>query len=665
MWLGGKLDLSDGHLYTEELVNYLGTQADLLRSRVVMDRALSHVKRQLPEGTSLRPPPGMLDVVRGHLRPSARAKLAEAGFPFRLKATESPKSSIIELEVQGAEPKSTSLFLDALMQEYLNFKRENREATSERAVDSLARGGNDLAAQLRAQQEKVYAFQMSNNVVFLQQEQQGSGAGSYLLLLNRQLAMLQTELNLLQTLQPDQWVEMGAPKEQGAFAERPPGEAPAEQRLAGLVGPRDDLFRATQQIHLLEAKRDELAKALRPMHPKILKLDEDIASQKQLKEIARTEIQKQLVSHREALTLELTNLQKAFNEWDQKTLAASRKMVDYDRLRQDVQRTQAAYDRLLSVSSTVAVGKSVDQENVSVLEPASAAVPVNKVKRNLAAGIVLALLLGAGLVWVLGKMDDRFTSQAELAEDIPERVLGQVLNVRLSKPERQMRPEALMHQRFEFLEAFRSVRSALWFMGENGDRPKTILVTSSSPQEGKSTVALYLAVTLAKAGSRVLLVDADMRRAKLHRYFSVASGPGLAEILNKEPLANEPVVPTTVSNLDFLPAGAPSMEPGELVLPPQFGTFLERVSAKYDHVILDSPPVLAADDAAALAPRVDGVVFVVRAACTSARIVREALDALRQRRARVLGLIFNRAVSSAFQYHPYRRYKAQYSWQPA
>ena len=100
-----------------------------------------------------------------------------------------------------------------------------------------------------------------------------------------------------------------------------------------------------------------------------------------------------------------------------------------------------------------------------------------------------------------------------LAEDIPERVLGQVLNVRLAKPERQMRPEALTHQRFEFLEAFRSVRSALWFMGENGDRPKTILVTSSSPQEGKSTVALYLAVTLAKAGSRVLLVDADLRRA--------------------------------------------------------------------------------------------------------------------------------------------------------
>ena len=107
------------------------------------------------------------------------------------------------------------------------------------------------------------------------------------------------------------------------------------------------------------------------------------------------------------------------------------------------------------------------------------------------------------------------------------------------------------------------------------------------------------------------------------------------------------------------------MEPGELVLPPQFGTFLERVSTQYEHVILDSPPVLAADDAAALAPRVDGVLFVVRAACTSARMVREALDALRQRRARVLGLIFNRAVSSAFLYHPYRRYKAQYSWQPA
>jgi capsular exopolysaccharide synthesis family protein len=277
----------------------------------------------------------------------------------------------------------------------------------------------------------------------------------------------------------------------------------------------------------------------------------------------------------------------------------------------------------------------------------------------------LALVLGGGLLWLLGKFDDRFASSSELAADLPERVLGDVLDVHLTRPERPIGPEALSGQRFEFLESFRSIRSALWFMGENGSRPKTILVSSSLPEEGKSTVAVYLAATMAKAGSRVLLVDGDMRRAKLHRHFNVGSSPGLAEILSRELSANQAIVVSSLPNLAFLPAGAPGIEPGELVLSSQLHDFLEQVSPRYDHIILDSPPVLAADDAAALAPNVDGVLFVVRGAYTSARMVREALAILRQRHARVLGLVFNRAFSSPFEYHPYQRYRKEYRWEAA
>ena len=98
---------------------------------------------------------------------------------------------------------------------------------------------------------------------------------------------------------------------------------------------------------------------------------------------------------------------------------------------------------------------------MSILEPASAAVPVRKLFRNLALALVLAMVLGGGLLWVLGKFDDRFASLSELAEDVPERVIGQVLDVPLNKPERQMRREVLAAQKFEFLESFRSIRSAM------------------------------------------------------------------------------------------------------------------------------------------------------------------------------------------------------------
>src|SRR5438132_12975168 len=117
---------------------------------------------------------------------------------------------------------------------------------------------------------------------------------------------------------------------------------------------------------------------------------------------------------------------------------------------------------------------------------------------------------------------------------------------------------------------------------------------------------------MAIGGPRVLLIDGDMRRAKLHRHFGVPSSPGLAEILVGETGAELAVVQTALENLMFLPAGAASLEPGELVLRSQWNVFLEEIYPKYDYIIIDSPPVLAADDAATLAPRVDGVLFVVR-----------------------------------------------------
>ena len=660
MWLAGKLDLSEGHLYTEELVNFLGTQADLMRSREVEEKALEKVRSQDTNGPALKPVQGPLDVLRRTFASASTLKKLDESFPFKLKVAESSKSSLLELHARGAEPKSTQLFLNALMAEYLNFKKESREKTSNRALTGLTKEVNELATELKKQQQKVYEFQMSNNAVFLQD--QGNGAASYLASLNRHLADLRTELQLLQMIQPDQWVEMNAKGHQMAAVEPPPGDAQAQDVMAGLTGAQADLYRANQQIQMLKAKREELSKALRPMHPKITKLDQDIAAQEKLVQISRDETMKQLTNRREALSLEVTNLEQVFNQWESKTVNAGRTMADYDRLRQDVQRTQAAYDRLLSVISTVDVGKSVDQESISVLESASMGAPVHTGLRNMGLATVFWMLLGAGTLWLLGKFDDRFASPTELAEDFPEKVVGQVMDVRIAKQGAQLRPEILNAQKFEFLESFRSIRSALYFMNRNGSRPKTLLITSSVPEEGKSTVALYLSATMAVGGSRVLLIDGDMRRAKLHRHFGVASSPGVAEILNGEVAVADALTGSAIENLTFLPAGAASVEPGELVLRPQLNSLLNEVYPQFDYVIVDSPPVLAADDATTMAPSVDGVLYVVRGTYTAARMVREGLDALRQRQARILGLIFNRAQSSAFEYHPYQKYKSEYRW---
>jgi succinoglycan biosynthesis transport protein ExoP len=275
-----------------------------------------------------------------------------------------------------------------------------------------------------------------------------------------------------------------------------------------------------------------------------------------------------------------------------------------------------------------------------------------------------ALLVGFGLLYGIGLLRDDFASVAELTSHLSEKVVGLIPAVSINKPEGGLGIEALEKQRFEFLEAFRSIRSWFLLMSNRGPKAQTIMVASSVPEEGKSTVALFLAATLAKANSRVLLIDADMRRATLHQFFGVASNPGLAEILDGRIPSQEAIVPTGLENLALLPAGEANRNPGELALSSEWSRFLAEARRRYDYILVDTSPLLATGDAATLAPKVDGVLFVVRESFTSGRMARRALDVLRQRRVHVLGLVFNRAASSPYEYHGYQHYCRAYGWEP-
>jgi capsular exopolysaccharide synthesis family protein len=646
MWLPGKLDIREGRLYTEELIDYLGTQAELLRSPEVQKRALVRLHgAATPDTSALK--------TNGTARPA---------FPFQVEVEEARKSSTLELRAVGAEPDSTRAFLNYLMEEYLSFKRDARVKISERVTASMAAQVAELERGLAAQQEKLHAFQSSNNIVFLQE--QGNSAGSYLAMLNRRHANLQTELNLLRKLLPEQWIETKAGHGTASATESLVEEGKVREMLASLAGPQNELFKANQQIQLLKAKRDELARYLKPQHPKILKLNEDIQTQEKLAQISRDEAVKQMTHRQQAIEVEVQNLESAFEEWDAKAIKASRKLADYERIRQDFQRIQAAYDKMLALIQTVDVSRTVEQENVGILEPASPAAPINRMVRNMAIAVAGSLVVAFGLLYCLGMFRDDFTTLMELSDYLSEEVVGQIPAITIRKRRGELSLDTLEKQRFEFLESFRNIRSSLLFMGNGAAKPRVIVITSSVPEEGKSTVALYLAATMALGNSRVLLVDADMRRGTLHECFGAAPGPGLAEILNCETTAAGAIVHPELDNLCLLPAGEAKRNPGELVLSSEWSRMLAEVRQQFDYILVDTPPVLATNDAVALASKADGVLFVVRASYTSARIARGALNVLRQCHANVLGLVFNRAVSSPYEYHGYQRYHQDYGWRP-
>jgi capsular exopolysaccharide synthesis family protein len=201
-------------------------------------------------------------------------------------------------------------------------------------------------------------------------------------------------------------------------------------------------------------------------------------------------------------------------------------------------------------------------------------------------------------------------------------------------------------------DAYRTLRTNLLF-APGGRAVRTLVVTSAAPGEGKTVTAANLAVTLAREGKRVLLVDADLRRSRLHRLFGVPNSPGLTDILATDVVSQVLVTPTAVDGLFVLPNGHPHHNPAELLRSDKLRPLLEAMSAHFDVVVLDSPPVLSAADSLILAAMTDGVVLVVRAGRTDRGVAADALARLSAVGAQVIGAVLNDPTGQAASYGEY------------
>jgi capsular exopolysaccharide synthesis family protein len=379
--------------------------------------------------------------------------------------------------------------------------------------------------------------------------------------------------------------------------------------------------------------------------------------------IYRDQSVEQLEAKKSALALQIKNLQNQTKQWGRQNIELSHKSAEYTRLKAKGQRLQSLYDQLLATLQTLDVNKDASPESVTIYQPASDAFPDKTLlKKGLLFASLLGLGLGLAILILMDRVDDRMNSFMELEELFDEDVLG---NIPREKPPGKntilplLQPDDLRHP---FVESYRNLRSSLLYMAETGTRPHTLLITSAVPNDGKSMTAANLAITLAMGSSRVLLVDADLRKGSLHSRFKIQADTGLSEALSQGLDWRKAVKETTVASLFLLPRGATTQHSSELFLGPVMGKFLQETIKEYDYVLIDTAPVMAADDVTSLAPRVDGVIFVVRAEFTSARVVRASLDMLYQRRARVLGLVFNamRAIGEGYYY----RYQDYYSKPP-
>jgi capsular exopolysaccharide synthesis family protein len=643
MIVSTKLAAQETSAYSEEMNNFLGTQANLMQSDQVVRRALARVVKRYPEVASA-------------------ARRAEG--PVKLKVTITPKTSIFVLRGTGNDPQVTRLFVQDCMEEFMAVKDELRTRSSDSALGSLGDEVRRLEKTLGELDQAQVDFETTNSLALF--EEQGNRVGNYLAALNQRLAALTSELDLLQSLSLDQslerWQQMGTALPIVDDLSR--YDTSARVGSSSVSELATDYLRAKQQMLLLKADQAERAKYLKPKHPQMIAMDEEIARHQILLDIFRAQGIEQLESRTNSLALQIRNLDREIKEWNVKALDISKKLADYHRLKAKSQRYEGIYDHMFVTLESLDMNRETTPESMTIMERASSAEEARpSAARLMGAGGLVGLILGIGMLMLMDRMDDRMASATELQEVFDEEILAQIPRERSGRKQEihLLTPDDTRHS---YVESYRNLRSSLLYMTGAEKRPKTLLLTSSVPNDGKSVTASNLAITVASSGSRVLLVDADLRKGVLHHRFDLQSGPGLSEVLSKKQGWKETVVETRYPNLWLMRRGAVSHQSSEFFLSPAMDQFMEEVAAAYDFVIFDTAPVMAADDVTSLAPQVDGVVFVVRADHTSARVAQAALQLLYQRQVRVLGMVFNAVRPRSGDYYYYYKYKDYYKAYP-
>lgn len=636
MMVSGKISLPKNMVYSDEMSSFTGNQSELMQSGEVAQRATQQVLAADP------------NIKRGNVS---------------LTVGTVPRTTIFTLIAKGNEAIFTQKYLDAVLTEYIAKKRELREVKSDDAVSALSNELIRLEKEIKGDEDELTNYQKSHNISILQNL--GNSASARLTEFNAKLVQLKSQLSLYEKLDLDAIIPMAmqvrvgqAVKKEDKDETNKEEEAPLKTSSNPFVftGNSATAYQGAKlQLQNLKNERDDYARTYKPKHPDMVELERQIESQERLVESYRKAGVEELQKKRDELRLEVENTEKSIKEYEPKALDANQQIAEFKRIQDKIDRANAVRIELISSRRAVDVSKSVDAEMIDILERASPSVPQRPdMPKNLLLGCLAGLLGGFAILLILDQFDDRVVSTVEFISNFPEASLVQIPRVR-SDAEGEVPVIQENDTRHQFLEALRAMRSSLLFLPTEGAPPKSFLVTSAVPNEGKSTVAANLAITMAFANSRVLLVDSDLRRGALHRRFHLKNEAGFSDALQNSDLPWRSLVQVTkMPGLSLLSRGSSISHPGEHLLKKSTEVMLQEMMAEYDYVIIDSPPVMVADDTTSLAPKIDATIFIVRFGFSATRVSRRAIDLLKDRQANVIGIACNDVEESSQEYTYYR-----------
>lgn len=617
--------------------NYLYTQAELLRSRKVLSAALKNA--QLKD----------LKVFEGVDNPVLFLK--EKGLEIDVGA----KDDIISISSDSPSSVQASQLVNAVVEAYIAYNASTKRSTSAEILAILQKERDERNDELSAKLKEMMDFKRQHDSLAFESSQ-----GNVIL---QRLEQLATELGRAQLETLDAKAAYDSTQAMVSNPARFSRYVEAQQSRS-IGGSTVERTKLNTTLDNLESKLADRLRQLKPDHPAVEALRTEIEQvEAEIAEIDQALAEAYLASAREdyeAAQMKEAELAKYYEEQRKAAIMLNEKKAQLTVLQNEWEQVKQYCDLLDQRIKELNITEDTGALNISILEPAEPTDKPSSPKRGMTLGlaVLLGLVAGCGFAVARNFVDQRLRSAEEISAVLGVPMLGTVPTMSKKLTVSARGKKVHVDPTSPVAEAYRTVRTAVFFSVPKG-QAETVLITSPSAGDGKSTLVSNLGIAMAQAGQRVLIVDADFRKPMQHAIFESNQDPGVSSILAGTATLEEALKRTGVPGLDVLACGPDVPNPSEILNSDEFISLMEKLSERYDRVLVDAPPVMPVTDACILGAICDVTLLVLRAEKSTRKTAQQARDGLLSVGARILGTVVNDVARRKGRYG---YYYGQYSY---
>ena len=601
--------------------NYLFTQAELLKSTPVLSSALEK------PGVKQMRIFNNIDNVLVFLKKKA------------LNVSVGRKDDIISVSSDSPDPAEAAHLVNAVVDSYITYHTTRQHSTSAEILKILRGEKDKRSKELVDKLQAMMDFKKEHEALTFE-SRQGN-------LVIERLERFSTELTDAQLLTIEAESNYQTIREMISDPTRLMHYIESQRTTATYSSTESQKTELKSKLEQLEISMANRSREVTPEHPAIVAFKNDIERiKKQITELDIQYANAQLaVAEQQYLAAKEreSQISKYYDEQRQQTLALNEQLAQYTILQSDWEQTKKLCDILDDRIKELNVNEDVGALNISILEAAHPATSPSAPQKTkyMALALVMGLMLGVGLALLRDWRDQKLHSVEEISTVLGMPVLGVVPSMSRREDVAERGRKVYLDSKSSWAEAYRTIRTAVFFGAPKGEA-KTILVTSPAPSDGKTTLVSNLAIAMAQAGQKTLILDADFRKPMQHNVFGINHEHiGLSSVLAGATKLQQAIHPTEINGLEILTRGPEVPNPSEILNSSSFGKLLELLSSTYDRIIIDSPPITPVTDAQIIAAICDITLLVLRADKSTRKISRQARDGLLSVGAHVLGVVVN------------------------